>query len=129
MTARMAMLLAGIPETVPIVAVNRLCSSGLEVMSVIASKIKAGFIDIGIAGGVESMSIYSIGKDLCKDSFLSKEAKADSQSMACRIPFGVTSETVAEKYGVTREQQDKLAYESHMKAAKAQSSGLFKSNS
>jgi len=68
----MAMFLADFPETVPIVAINRLCSSGLEVCEVISSKIKSGVIDIGIAAGVESMSYYTIAEDLCKDSLLSK---------------------------------------------------------
>ena len=56
----MAMFLAGFPDTVPITAINRLCSSGLESCAIIASKIKAGIIDIGIGGGVESMSFYKM---------------------------------------------------------------------
>jgi acetyl-CoA acyltransferase 1 len=58
---RMAMFLAGIPDTTSIVTINRLCSSGLEACSIIAAKINAGVIDIGIGSGVESMSLYEMG--------------------------------------------------------------------
>jgi len=58
----MAAFLSGFPETTTIVSINRLCSSGLEACSIIASKIKAGFIDVGIGAGVENMSIYDMTK-------------------------------------------------------------------
>lgn len=61
---RMAQLTAGIPDTTPIVAVNRLCSSGLESVSIIASKIKAGIIDIGIGAGIECMSLYDMNSSV-----------------------------------------------------------------
>lgn len=59
-TARMAGFLAGIPETTTLVSINRFCSSGLEACAMIAAKIKAGQIDIGIGSGVESMSLYDM---------------------------------------------------------------------
>ena len=58
--SRMGALMSGLPDTVPIVAINRLCSSGLEACAMIASKIKAGIIDVGIGSGVESMSLYDM---------------------------------------------------------------------
>ena len=63
-TARMGMFLAGYPDTTSIVAVNRLCSSGLEACSIIAAKIKAGVIDIGVGSGTESMSIYDMNSSV-----------------------------------------------------------------
>lgn len=67
-TGRMAMFLAGYPDTTPIVAINRLCSSGLEACAIIASKIKAGIIDIGVGSGVESMSLYDMNSSLNVDA-------------------------------------------------------------
>jgi acetyl-CoA acyltransferase 1 len=61
---RMGLLLAGFPDTTSIVTVNRLCSSGLEACSIIAAKIKAGVIDIGIGAGVESMSLYDMNSSV-----------------------------------------------------------------
>ena len=66
----MAMLLAGYPDTTSVVTINRLCSSGLESCSIIAAKIEAGVIDIGIGAGVESMSMYSM-KDWVDEAKLS----------------------------------------------------------
>lgn len=125
MTNRMGMFLAGFPDTVPVVAVNRLCSSGLESCAIIASKIKSGMIDIGIGGGVESMSIYSM-KDWVREDLISKEAKANKSAMLTLMSMGVTSENIAEKFGIGRDKQDLMALESHLKAAKAQKDGLFK---
>lgn len=67
MTNRMAMFLAGFPDTTSIMTVNRLCSSGLEACATIASKIKAGIIDIGIGSGVESMSCYDMNDSVQVD--------------------------------------------------------------
>jgi len=58
------LFLAGFPDTTSVVAVNRLCSSGLEACSIIAAKIKAGVIDIGIGSGVESMSLYDMNSSV-----------------------------------------------------------------
>ena len=119
------MFLAGFPDTTPIVAINRLCSSGLESCAIIAAKIKSGVIDVGIGGGVESMSLYSM-KDWVREDLLSDQAKNNEQAKLTLVPMGVTSENVAEKFGISREKQDQMAYESHLKAAKAQEEGLFK---
>ena len=61
---RMAMFLAGFPDTTSVVAINRLCSSGLEACAIIASKIKAGVIDVGIGSGVETMSLYDMNSSV-----------------------------------------------------------------
>ena len=121
---RMGMLMAGFPDSTSIVTINRLCSSGLETCSIIAAKIKAGVIDVGIGAGVESMSMYKM-TDWVDESKLCKEAKEKS-APACLMPMGVTSENVAERFGISRTQQDQLAMESHQKAARAQEQGLFK---
>jgi acetyl-CoA acyltransferase 1 len=117
--ARMAMFLAGIPETTTVKAVNRQCSSGLEAVMEIANAIRVGQIDLGIGGGVESMSQSSLGsafdpKKLSPRVFENKHAKD-----VALIPMGITSENVAERFGITREKQDQMAFESQAKAAKA----------
>ncbi|ORX56404.1 thiolase [Hesseltinella vesiculosa] len=120
--ARMAALHAGFPITTSVSTCNRQCSSGLQACVQIASAIQAGLIDIGIGAGVESMSTdyYSrkveVSERLCKES----QAAAD-----CKIPMGLTSENVAEEYGLTREEQDAFSVESHRRAAAAQAAGYF----
>jgi acetyl-CoA acyltransferase 1 len=124
-TSRMAQFLAGYPETTSLASVNRFCSSGLEAVAQIAGKIKAGYIDVGIAGGVESMSLFDMQSSL-DPSTLSESIFENEQARNCLIPMGQTSENVAEKFGITREKQDRFAAESHRKAALAQEQGLFK---
>lgn len=106
---RMGMFLAGIPDSTSIVTINRLCSSGLETCSIIAAKIKAGVIDIGIGSGVESMSLYEMGAWVDNEK-LSKDVLEHPTASLCLMPMGKTSENVAEKFGITREKQDFLAY-------------------
>ena len=84
------MSLADFPDTTPIMAINRLCSSGLESCAIIASKIKSGVIDVGIGGGVESMSFYSM-KDWVREDLLSEQAKNNQQAKYSLMPMGVTS--------------------------------------
>jgi len=122
----MALFLAGFPDTTSVVAVNRLCSSGLEACSIIAAKIKAGVIDIGIGSGVESMSLYDMNSSVNLEK-ISESVFEDEKARTCLIGMGDTSENVATKYGITRKQQDQMAVESHRKAYKAQQEGLFKS--
>ncbi|KAK9993205.1 hypothetical protein SO802_022908 [Lithocarpus litseifolius] len=119
---RMAAFYAGFPETVPLRTVNRQCSSGLQAVSDVAAYIKAGFYDIGIGAGVESMSIDTVNK------LRQINPKVDifKQAKDCLLPMGVTSENVAEHYGVTRQEQDLAAVESHRRAAAASASGKFK---
>jgi acetyl-CoA acyltransferase 1 len=125
---RMAMFLAGFPDTTSIFAVNRLCSSGLEACAIIASKIKSGVIDLGIGAGVESMSVYDMNSSVNVEK-ISESVFEDEKARSCLIGMGETSENVADKYGITRQQQDQMAVDSHRKAYQAQQEGLFLSKS
>lgn len=134
--ARMASLLAGLPETVPGVTLNRLCGSSLEAIGSAARAIKSGEADLLIAGGVESMtrSPFVIGKS---DSPFGRAQVMEDTTMGWRFInakldalYGTetmpeTAENVAEKFNISREDQDAFAYRSQVRAAKAQESGLF----
>ncbi|CAL8469403.1 g8944 [Coccomyxa elongata] len=119
---RIAGFLSGIPENVPVHTVNRQCSSGLQAVASVAAAIQAGFYDIGLAGGVETMSTNPMAWDGGVNPKIADNPKAQD----CLLPMGVTSENVAEKYGITRAQQDELAARSHKRAAAARSSGRFR---
>jgi acetyl-CoA acyltransferase 1 len=125
-SARMAAFMAGIPDSVPVMSINRQCSSGLQACANIAGAISAGQIDCGIAGGVESMSMFDMmaSLDITK---VSENVFQNEGARNCLIPMGLTSENVAEKFGIPRDVQDKMAAESHAKAARAQESGWFDS--
>lgn len=123
--ARMAALYAGIPNTAAVNTLNRQCSSGLATVNQIAMEISSGQIDIGIGAGVESMTQnYGAGvmPERFSDAVMENEEAAD-----CLAPMGITSENVAEEYGVTRAKQDAFAAQSYQRAFKAQSEGKFKS--
>lgn len=119
--ARVAHFLSGFPETVPVYTVNRQCSSGLQALFNIAGAIRSGAIDLGLACGVESMSLRSVGTPGDVSSRLMDNDKARD----CIIPMGITSENVAERFGVSREKQDAFALSSQLKAARAQADGRF----
>ncbi|XP_039132764.1 3-ketoacyl-CoA thiolase 2, peroxisomal-like [Dioscorea cayenensis subsp. rotundata] len=119
---RMAAFYAGFPDTVPLRTVNRQCSSGLQAVADVAASIKAGFYDIGIGAGLESMSTNSVGWE----GPVNPRAHNFPQAEDCLLPMGMTSEIVAERYGVTRQDQDAAAVDSHKKAAAAAASGKFK---
>ncbi|XP_068940521.1 3-ketoacyl-CoA thiolase, peroxisomal isoform X2 [Petaurus breviceps papuanus] len=119
--ARIAQFLSDIPETVPSSVVNRQCSSGLQALISIAGGIRQGSYDIGLACGVESMSLADRGNPGNITSRLVENSKARD----CLIPMGITSENVAERFGITREKQDAFALASQKKAARAQSQGCF----
>lgn len=122
---RMAQFLAGIPETTCLRTTNRQCSSGLEAVSQIAGQIKAGYIKVGIAGGVESMSTADMNGVVDPEK-ISEAVFEHPKARNCLMPMGITSENVAEKFNITREQQDQMAVDSHAKAAVAQKNGYFK---
>jgi acetyl-CoA acyltransferase 1 len=123
--ARMAQLIAGLPHTVPLHVVNRQCSSGLQAIADVAASIKAGYYDIGIAGGVECMSLGAIGQDAPAVNW--EQVAQVQDAIDCTIPMGMTSENVAEKYGISRLKQDQLAAASHANALRAQQNGWFSS--
>ncbi|EEY54337.1 3-ketoacyl-CoA thiolase A [Phytophthora infestans T30-4] len=122
--ARMAQLAAGVPHTVPLHVVNRQCSSGLQAVANVTAAIKAGYYDIGIAAGVECMSLAGIGNDAPTVNW--ERVGQVQDAMDCTVPMGITSENVAENYGISRTKQDELAALSHAKAAAAQANGWFK---
>ncbi|CAL9143611.1 unnamed protein product [Musa hybrid cultivar] len=113
---------AGFPDTVPLRTVNRQCSSGLQAVADIAAAIKAGFYDFGIGAGVESMTVDPVRWDWPANP----NAQLFAQARDCLLPMGITSENVAERYGITRQEQDQAAVESHRKAAAAVAAGKFK---
>lgn len=122
--ARMGGFAAGIPITTPLATINRQCSSSLAAVSQIANQIRSGEIDIGIGAGSESMSKF-YGQGMFPSAF-SEKVLEDEAAQNCLVPMGITSENVAMKYGVTREQQDAFGAHSMAKAVKAQKAGLFK---
>ncbi|KAK4778248.1 hypothetical protein SAY87_018435 [Trapa incisa] len=119
---RMAAFYAGFPETVPVRTVNRQCSSGLQAVADVAAAIKAGFYDIGIGAGLESMTV----NPMAWEGSVNPKVKDFAQAQDCLLPMGVTSENVAHRFGVTRQEQDQAAVESHRKAAAATAAGRFK---
>ena len=130
--ARMCSLKAGIPVEAGALTVNRLCSSGLQAIVTAAMEIDNDFADVVVAGGAESMTNlpfyirkarfgYRMGHGELEDGLIT--ALSDPMT---RDHMGITAENIAEKYGLTREEQDEYAYNSQMKAAKAQKEGKFK---
>ncbi len=133
--ARMSTLLAGLPVEVPAHTVNRLCASGLEAITQAARCIRAGDGDLYLAGGVESMSRapYVFGK--AEQAYAFGNLTVFDTAMGWRFtnprltesygtdPMGVTAENIAEKYSISREQQDAFAVASHQRAIAAQDSG------
>ena len=121
--ARMAALAAGYPVETAVAAVNRQCSSGLQACAQIAAAIHAGWIDVGVGAGVESMTKgYGAGAM----SETSDEILDIPQAADCLLPMGTTSENVAKEFRVARSDQDELAVKSHAKAAHARANGWFK---
>src|SRR3989440_11006677 len=134
--ARMALLLAGVPASVPGITVNRLCASGLNAVGAAAQAIRAGEIEFAIAGGVESMSRapYVMGK--AEEAF-SRAGKIEDTTIGWRFvnplmkqQYGVdqmpeTAENVAEEFQVARRDQDAFAWRSQQRAAKAMAADFF----
>ena len=118
--ARMIALRAGLPETVPAETINRYCSSGIQSIAHVAHAIKSGDIEIGIAGGVESMSMVPMmGYKFSPNPHFAQDLPHYYTNM------GLTAENVSVKYGISREDQDLFSFKSHQKAARAVTSGLF----
>ncbi|NWG08689.1 MAG: thiolase family protein [Chloroflexi bacterium] len=118
--ARMIALRAGLPDSVPAETINRYCSSGVQSIAHVAYMIKAGDIEVGIGGGVESMSMVPMmGYKFSPNPHFAMELPHYYTNM------GLTAENVAVKYNISREAQDEFALKSNQKAAKAVESGLF----
>ncbi|NHN77233.1 acetyl-CoA C-acyltransferase [Azotobacter chroococcum] len=130
--SRVAALRGGLSEQTPALTVNRLCGSGLQAVIGAAQQIQLGLCDTAVAGGAESMSLapyhlpttrfgQRMGDGVTVDPMVG--------ALTCpinRYHMGVTAENVAEKYGITREQQDALAVESHNRAQRAVEQGRFR---
>jgi acetyl-CoA acyltransferase len=118
--ARVAALRAGLPQSTPGVTVNRFCASGLEAVAIAAERIRAGDAEVILAGGVESMSrVPFLDIRTHPNPTLLRDAPNTYLSM------GLSVEQLARKYGITREQADTFALQSHQKAVRAQDEGLF----
>lgn len=137
--ARMASLLAGLPVDVPALTVNRLCASGLAAVNLAARSIRAGDGDVFIAGGVESMSRAPYALPKAEQGFPFGNLTAYDTALGWRFPnpkfaelygleqMGETAENVAAMTGITRQEQDAFALESHRRAVTAIDSGAFTS--
>lgn len=118
---RIVALRSGLPSSVPGYVINRFCSSGLQAIAIAAERIMAGFADVIVAGGVESMSqVPMSGYKPSPNPYLVDHAPEIYCSM------GHTAEQVAKRFGVTREMQDQFAVRSHERAARAIAEGKFK---
>ena len=118
--ARMIGLRAGLPHSVPAETINRYCSSGVQSIAHVAHRIMLGEIEVGIGGGVESMSMVPMmGYKFSPNPHFAQDLPHYYTNM------GLTAENVAVKYGISRADQDAFALQSNLKAAKAVESGLF----
>ncbi len=120
--ARIAVLLAGLPNTVGAVTVNRFCASGLTAVQMAADRIRVGEAEVLIAGGLESMSMVPMSGN--KPSFNPAVFEKD-ENIGIAYGMGMTAEKVAQQWKVSREAQDEFALQSHLKALKAIEAGEF----
>ncbi len=121
--ARIGLLLAGIPNTVSGMTINRFCSSGTQAVALAADRIRLGEADVMVAAGTESMSMVPLGGN--KPSF-SPAIFENNENIAIAYGMGITAEKVAAQWKVSREEQDLFAAESHRRAIRATDSGEFK---
>jgi acetyl-CoA acyltransferase len=120
--ARVAAQLAGLPDSVPGMTINRYCSSGLNAIAIAANRIQAGEIEVAIAGGVESMSMIPMGGN---DFSVSPAVFQNDKHIGLAYGMGITAEKVAEQWQVSRQAQDEFATASNRKADAAQKAGFF----
>jgi len=120
--ARIGAVLAGLPTSVGGITVNRFCASGLSAVQMAADRIRVGEADVMIAAGVESMSLVPM---MGNTPSLSPAMFAGDADVGIAYGMGLTAEKVAQQWKVSREAQDQFAYESHMKALRAQQAGEF----
>jgi len=119
--ARLSALLAGLPDSVPAMTINRFCSSGVQSIAQAAQSILAGMYEVAVAGGTESMSMVPMGGNK-----VSANPELMEKYPEVYISMGATAENVAKRFEVTREQQDSFAYESQRRAANAREKGIFR---
>ncbi len=111
---------AGLPDEIPGATINRFCSSGLQTIAMATQAIAAGFADVIVAGGVESMSMVPMS-----GFFFQPDPRTVNADPEVYVSMGVTAENVAEKYGISREEQDRFAVQSHHRALAAIREGRF----
>ena len=121
--ARIGVLLAGLPDSVPGVTINRFCSSGVQAISMAADRIRSGDDDVMIAAGTESMSMVPM---MGNKVALGASVFTNNEHVAIAYGMGITAEKVAQQWKVSREEQDAFAAASHAKAAAAIAAGHFK---
>jgi acetyl-CoA acyltransferase len=122
--ARIGVLLAGLPNSIPAVTINRFCSSGVQAISMAADRIRTGDDDVVIAAGTESMSMVPMmGNKIA----LNSNVFANNENVGIAYGMGITAEKVAAQWKVSREEQDQFAVASHQRAAAAIAAGHFKS--
>ncbi|KTD20756.1 acetyl-CoA C-acyltransferase [Legionella israelensis] len=119
--ARIASLLADLPQSVPAMTINRFCSSGVQSIAIAAASIQSGNMELALGGGVESMSMVPMGGN----KYTSNPAIFNNEHVAIAYGMGITAEKVAKQWHISREEQDKFAIESHQKAVAAQKRGDF----
>lgn len=119
--SRLIAIRAGVGHGVPGMIINRFCSSGLQSIAIASTMIASGQSDVIVAGGVESMSALPMFQDVTPIS----ESWIRENEVEAYMPMGLTAENVAAKYGLTRDDLDAMAIESHKKAAAAQDAGKF----
>lgn len=120
--ARIALLLAGLPQSVGGITINRFCSSGLNAVAIAADRIRLGEADVMIASGVESMSLVP----MMGNKIAFNPAALTDENVAIAYGMGLTAEKVAERWKVGREAQDAFALESHRRAIAAINAGEFR---
>jgi len=120
--ARIGVLLAGLPDSVPGMTINRFCSSGLQAVALAADRIRLGEADLMLAGGTESMSMVPMmGHKIAMNPAVFSE-----EHIGIAYGMGITAEKVAERWKITREQQDAFALQSHQRATAAIAGGEFR---
>ena len=120
--ARIGVLLAGLPDTVPGVTINRFCSSGLQAVAMAADRIRLGEADLMLAGGTESMSMVP----MMGHKIAMNPAIFGNEHIGIAYGMGITAENVAKQWKVGREAQDAFSVESHRRALAAQAAGEFR---
>lgn len=115
----------GVPTTTSFSTVNRACASGLSAITSIANSIAVGQIDVGIAGGMESMTRNYGSRAIPTELWPELRESPVKEAKDCIMSMGITSENVAERYGVSRADQDAFAAQSQLRAAAAQAAGRF----
>jgi acetyl-CoA acyltransferase len=118
--ARMVGMLGGLPEETSAMTINRFCSSGLQAIAIAAASIKAGYHDVAIAGGVESMTMVPMTGNKPSASPEVMEKYPETYT-----PMGITAENVAKRFNISRQEQDAFAVRSHEKALAAIEKGVF----